>query len=437
AVLLSGLWYVQIVSAGRFRESLENQQFRTVRMPAVRGKIFDRNGLALADNQPSYTISLYLEDLREQFQQEYRREKAGRRLSSSEQAALSKHSRFHVASNLVQIVATQLQQPLVLNETRFQQHYEQRLALPMPVLENLTPTQVARFLETSANYPGIKLQIQPLRLYPAGTVAAHVLGYLRRDDSSSDDEDAYFNYRLPDYKGVVGIEGALDRELRGHAGGKSMLVKNLGYQQSENVWTAPQPGQNVVLTLDLPIQIAAEQALHSAGPNTRGAIVVLDPTSGDVLAMASSPSYDPSQFSGRLAEEDLARLNDPHLRPMMNRATQERYPPGSIFKIIVGLAAMEAGVLNTNDVVFNPGFYPLGRRKFIDVSPHGNHNFRSAFKYSSNCYFIYYGIKAGPDRIVEMAQRFFLGQRTGILPRQETAGEIPSLDDVLHNWFDG
>lgn len=442
-LLAAGLWYVQVVSAARYRASLENQSFRSVRLPAIRGKIFDRRGEALAENTPRYTVNLYLEELSKSFQSAYGAELArvrsqlGRKLTREEQALAARTARFLVTSNVVQLVSTALEQPLTLNEARFHQHYEQRLALPMPVADNLTPERIARFVERAPRVPGVELEIQPARVYPRGALAAHTVGFMRYDDSSAEEEEAFFHYRLPDYRGVSGIEGAFDRDLRGRAGGKSMLVNNLGYRQTENAWSQPLPGRNITLTIDARLQRAAEDALRAHGADTRGAIVVLDPRTGDVLAAASAPVFDPNIFTSRISHEEMARLNDTHLRPQINRVTYGAYPPGSIFKIIVALAALDAGVLNPADTVFNSGDYHLGRRKIHDPAPVGKHDFRSAFIHSSNTYFIHYGLKAGIRRILELGARFQLGTLTGLMPRQEVAGEIPTYADVLRGWSDG
>ena len=166
--------------------------------------------------------------------------------------------------------------------------------------------------------------LQSVRTYPLGTTAGHLLGYLRRNDDAQTGENSYFNYYLPDYRGVVGIEGGFDAQLRGRAGGESVLVNNLGYRQSENILDAPEPGNNVVLTIDLDIQRAAEASLLShQGPDARGAVVVMDVRNGDVLAMVSSPAFNPNDFVTGFTPAEWQRLNDTNLLAQYNRATQE------------------------------------------------------------------------------------------------------------------
>src|ERR1035438_1974616 len=167
-------------------------------------------------------------------------------------------------------VSQRLEQPLWLNPTNFERHYQTRLALPCPILTNVTPVQIARFEEQSTSPMGVDLEIQSTRCYPFETTAAHVLGHLKRDDDSKEGEEAFFSFRLPDYRGDVGIEYREDKVLRGTAGAKSVLVNNAGYRQTENVWIPAEPGRNVVLTLDLHLQQAADRALQGVfGPATR------------------------------------------------------------------------------------------------------------------------------------------------------------------------
>ena len=208
----------------------------------------------------------------------------------------------------------QLGQPLTLDTAEFERGYETRLALPYPVLKNLNDAQIARFEENYSGGLGADLELQSVRTYPLGTTAAHLLGYVQRDDSSAEGEDAFFSYRLPDYRGVVGIESGFDALLRGHAGAEAVLVNNLGYRQTDNVWSLPEPGHNVVLTIDLDIQQAAERSLvQHQGTDARAAVVVMDVRTGDVLAMVSSPAFDPNDFAqGSFPPGEAARLNDPN-----------------------------------------------------------------------------------------------------------------------------
>jgi penicillin-binding protein 2 len=467
-ILVAGLWWVQVVSAREYQSHLETQAYRTVRIPAVRGKILDRDGRVLAENRAYYSLSLYLDDLRRQFDAAYNQlfkqaraiqqqaiaaqeKKLGRALTKIERkqfafstAQLNQwhaQARLSVADSLVAQMSQKLQQPLALNPKDFERAYETRLALPYPILQNLDDAQIARFEENFSGGFGADLELQPARFYPLGATAAHLLGYVQKDDSSLQGEDAYFSYRLPDYRGVVGIEGGFDAELHGHAGEESVLVNNLGYRQSENILDAPEPGHNVVLTIDLDIQRAAEESIVAhQGADARAAVVVMDVRSGDVLAMVSSPPINPIYISN-----SPAYLNDTNLQPQMNRATYGNYAPGSIFKPIVGLAALENG-LNPNEIYNvqpdpadpNKGCIFVGERKIKDTVPPGAYNFRRAIEQSSNSYFVFNGLRTGIEKIVRLAERFHFGERTGLPTRQETRGIFPTLKQVKESdWRDG
>jgi len=464
AVLLAGLWFVQVMSHRHYSENQKAQSFRTVRIPAIRGKILDRNGQPLAENQPSYNVSLYLDELREQFKEEWQRSQPpmtnahhsfgvfglklfqwqkkvpAQKLTLNQRKIVAEQSRYRVVSKVVSEIGSALQEPISLDYGQFLKHYTNQPALPLLILTNLNSRQIARFQEQSAAVPGLDLEVQPNRVYPYHTSAAHVLGFLVQDNSSAVDEDAFYNFRLPDYRGVVGIEGTFDQDLRGRAGTKSVLVNSLGYRQSEYIWTAAEAGKNVVLTIDLDIQKAAETAMGK----WRGAVVVMSPITGDILALVSTPAYDPNVYIPQITPEENRKLNDEELRPQVNRATQENYHPGSIFKIVVSLACLEAG-LDPADKIINPpdptdpgrGHFMLGRRKIKDTAPAGEYDFRRAFIRSSNTYFISNGLHYGVQKIAEIGERLHLGERTGIPTRQEVGGNCPRPQTLRKGWSPG
>ena len=433
-ILLVGLWYVQVANEGKYVEKEKGQSFRTIRIPAVRGKIL--NGRVLAEDRATYDFCLYLDSLRPQFVHEYTnvvrpqflRKNPGVKIKGKIRDELEWLSRFLVASNAVYSLGQLLQVPLTLDEKQFRLHYERRPVLPMTVLQNATLSQIARFEEQPQHIIGLDFQTEPRRVYPNGALAAHVLGYLTHDDSSTFNEESFYNYRMQDYKGVVGLETAYDQELRGFAGLEWVQVNRLGYRKAEYEERAAEPGKNVVLTLDLDLQKASEEALLSHGKETLGAVIVMDAMSGDILAMASSPTFDPNARIQHLTPQEMEYLNNPELTPEMNRATQGRYPPGSIFKIITGLAAMEAGLLDPNEIYHSLGYFPLGKG-IKDTAPPGDYDFFQAFIHSSNSYFIWHGLRAGLERIQEMANRFYLAEHCGLEAlRQENTGTFPYPD---------
>ncbi|HEX4342624.1 MAG TPA: penicillin-binding transpeptidase domain-containing protein [Verrucomicrobiae bacterium] len=472
AVLLAGLWWVQVVSYRDYQAHLETQSFRTVRIPAVRGKIFDRNGVALADSQPNYSVSLYLEDLRKRFDGVYTNDAAivrrdlamrianeekrvGHTLTPTERrpflfdtlikSNLVTQAHLQVVNGIVAQVSAALREQLPFDPKDFIQHYKTRLALPYPLVPSLDPLELARFEECDKP-AGVDLETQARRYYPFKTVAAHLLGHLQSDDTSKEGEESDYDYRLPDFRGDVGLEYGFDAELRGHAGGKSVLVNNVGFRQTENIWSPVEPGSNLVLTIDVRIQQVAEEALRS-GPmkaDTHGAVVVMDVHTGDILALASAPSFDPNMYLGHIRQEDFDKMQASGAEH--NRATGENLAPGSIFKPIVGLACLENG-LNPNATIYNApnpndaahGHIMIGKRLIKDTAAPGDYDFRRAILRSSNTYFITNGLRyAGAERIVTLGRKFYLGEKIGLPTHQETAGEFPTLERVRSaNWHDG
>ncbi len=459
-ILLAGLWWVQVVSANEFQSHLETQSYRTIRLPAARGKILDCAGRVLAENRPVYNLSIYLDDLSGQFNSEYDRLRpvkitpapppfwafwrpAGTvqtnrvRLNMSQVEALSMQARYNVVNRIVGQAGQKIGQPLALDPKKFNQHYQTSRALPFPILESLDARQIAQFEENFSGDLAVDLELESVRDYPHTNLAAHVLGYLRRDNDSQAGEDPVFKYRLKDYLGVIGLEAGYDPQLRGRAGGESVLVNSLGYRQAKTVWSPPEPGQNLVLTLDLDLQQAATAALvRHQGTNARAAVVVMDVRNGDVLALVSSPAFDPGDFARGISFAKYQQLQA--LQAEKNRATAENYAPGSIFKVIVSLAALEAGLNPDQEytVEANPedplhGCYFLSARSWVkDTAPPGKYKFKRAIERSSNSYFIQAGLQAGVERVVALAKKFQLGETIGLPTRQETGGDLPTVERV-------
>lgn len=461
-LLATGLWWVQVVRARDFQSTLETQSVRTVRVPAVRGKILDRNGTVLAENQPTYNISLYLEDLSPAFQKEYKRLRpktsvtnnlpfwkrwlgssamAARpvKLTSEQDASLTWEARYRVLNDVLQRLGVTLQEPLALDRTNFQKHYANNRAMPYPVRKGVTSAQIARFEEQSVGGIPADLEIQSMRNYPHASTAGHLIGHLKFDDESAEGEFADFSYRLPDYSGAVGIETCCDKDLRGRAGVKSVIINNLGYRRAETIWSPAEAGKNVFLTLDLQIQEAAERAIRKQSPYLRGAAVVMEVESGDVVAMVSTPGYDPNIYVKGFPPGESLRLSDPTMRPQVNRATQMQYQPGSTFKPIIALALLETpeARFDPNEkyyVIPNPansakGIIYLGNQAWHDTVAPGPYDLRLALMRSSNTYFITNGLRRGVfDRVVDLGARLHLGERIGLSLAQEAGGHFPKAE---------
>ena len=455
-LLTVNLWRLQVASGEDYRVRQENQSVRAVRLPATRGRILDSNQQPLAVNRLRFDVHMYIDELRPLFYTHYMRLKDGRKLRRAEQDELGRTARYQVVSNLTMQVSLRLGQPLVLDEEKFHTHYYKRRYTPMAVMQDLSPGQVARFVEQIHAVPGVDLSVNPVRTYPNGDMAFHTLGYLRLDDDpdTGDDIPFRFRYRLPDYVGVDGLEGVYDELLRGEAGAKTIRVNNISYRTSEEVWEWPESGYNIVLSLDRDIQLAAEAALQANGPETRGAVVVMDPRTGDLLSLVSLPGFDSNKFISGFSREEITRLNDSRLNPWLNRATGSggvSYPPGSIFKLISAVAYLEEGLIDPAEKVYNPGYFRDSKLypnyELDDTAPPGDYDFIRAFKRSSNTYFIHHALKPngqtdqwrqGKRILLDWGNRFRLGQKTlaslpGDLPSpiRESGGYFPARDNKL------
>ena len=451
-LLLGGLAYVQILSRQRYQESQRHQTFRTVRLPAMRGHILDRHRQPLAENRPVFTIHAYLEELRLEFRKQYIRLKQDWRDSHADQGPnsrkikiLEEQARYQVVSNICYQISAGLGNPKTLKFETLANHYRLRRSLPFPLLNDLTEQEVARYMESVPRMPGIGLETEILRVYPQGTTAAHILGQLGRVRKLDESEqNRSYTYVLPYYEGRTGLEKTFDTGLRGTPGVKAILIDNYRYRHAEEISLEPKPGNHLVLTIDLELQKTVERALRQkgpAGPKTRGAAVVIDTRNGDLLALASSPSFDPNLFIPGISHPEYDQLLDAYLLPLVNRATAGAYMPGSTFKIVVALAGLQAGIIDPEVEVHNPGYYQIsgaGRGgRFKDTAAVGDYDLTRALKRSSNTYFIHYGLMMGPELIVAMGQRLALGQRTGIPTYQEQSGLLSQPSEYKSAWYAG
>jgi penicillin-binding protein 2 len=460
AVLLTGLWFVQIVSGKKFEKNSENQSFRSVRIAPIRGRIFDRNGRVLAENQPRFAINVYLEELRSQFYFEYTnhvlpayvaahpevRKQAKTGLMQKIISAIGLDSKptklrtvipltiksglqqvasYNVVSNLTSQIGTILHTNVTIDWKRFQNHYARDRYVPFPIFSNLDKHQVAIFAERLSDQPDVELDIESLRKYPNGTRAAHLLGYAHLQDPPEDERRIY-RYCDRDYQGVLGLESAYDEDLRGKPGTKWIIVNNSYYRQREGHTEPSDPGDNLFLTIDANIQKAVENVLAPY----HGAAVVMNVNNGEVLAMASSPTFDPNSFANGVSAADMVKMNDEIRRPMFNRATFGAYNPGSTFKIITALACLESG-LDPDEVIYLPGYYqPKHGHRIGDTAKAGDFDLKRAFYKSSNAYFITNGIRlVGPRKLMEVARRFHLGEKTSI-ETPEVSGYVPTPDQA-------
>ena len=400
-LLASRLHTLQVRESGDYASSQVRQSVRRVLLPAPRGRIFDRNGEILADNRPSYCIAVYVEELR----------KPGP-WSNTVNA---------VEARLDEISAA-LGVPRQISRADIRRHISKRLPLPLLAWQNVDDRSLARFAEEFANNPGMDIYVQPERIYPNGSLAAHILGYVGREKPAETNE--VFHYNVLGMKGRAGIEASMDALLAGTPGGKLITVDVSGYRHGESIARPSRPGRDIHLTIDAGFQNKLEQLIG----HRRGAAVAVDPRNGEILALASEPAFDPNALSPSIPPVLWRALMDDKDRPLLNRAISGVYPPGSVFKPCVALAALEAGVSPNVSYSCN-GVFTLGNMHLRCSSTYGhgeNLSLRYAIEQSCNPFFCSLGTHIGIETIDAFAAKMGFGRRTGIPLGGEREGLLPT-----------
>jgi penicillin-binding protein 2 len=386
--LVGQLWYLQVLEGGRMHELSEKNRIRVRPVAAPRGILFDRNGLALVDNRPAFTLSLIPREMED-------RDSVLARL-----AVLLKMPVGDLVEALERVPADSIR--------------------PVRVRRGLSLEDVTKVEERKLELPGVIVEVEPQRVYPTSTFAAHLLGYVRE---VNDEQMKQGRYRRGDMIGQSGLERLLDEYLRGRDGGERIEVDAMGRPVQVMRREEPDPGAQVITTIDRRIQEIAEQAMTGRA----GSVVVLDPRNGDVLAMTSSPAFPLDRLTGNIDRDEWVRLVKDPMAPLMNRALQGQYPPGSVFKIVVAAAGLQEGSLAPMDRVYCNGEFSLGQWTFRDWKKggHGHMDLRSAIAHSCDIYFYQAGLKVGGDAMARYAHAFGLGAPTGIDLGGERFGLVP------------
>jgi len=406
SVIVLQLWNVQIRSGEEHREKVSKQYARKIRIPAVRGRIISSDMKTLADNRPSYNVQFHLSEMRQ----------PGRR-SKTVSYILDQASRL----------AEAIGRKSALTEADIYAHMNVYPGIPMTVFMDLDEKELGRASEMSPEIDGMEVAAVPVREYPEGSLAANVIGYVGSDDPKlADDRNDYFYY-IPDIVGKSGVEKAYDDYIRGSPGKKLVIVNHKGFVHEVVGNPSPaEPGHDLRLTLDSRAQALAERALSGRV----GAVVLLDANSGAVIAMATSPSYNPSEFIPKISRSDWARLNGDPRRPLLNRPAVGEYTPGSIVKPIVSMALLENGLSPAFQVECD-GYVSIGNARVKCASwrsgGHGPLNIEHAIEQSCNVFFIQNGLHLGMDKIREEMKSAGLGSHTGF-PLGDGDGLLPSRE---------
>jgi penicillin-binding protein 2 len=391
ALLAVRLWQLQVREGDYYRDLSENNRTRAVTLEPARGLIYDRNGVLLANNVPSFNLYVTLEDVKD---------------------------REQLVRNLVSLIG--------VDEALVRKKLTERTGklVPRKIKEGLTLREAAIIESHRLDTPGVMVQAESKRNYPAGVAAAHVLGYVGEISADQIDKPEFAGLHQGSIIGQYGVEKTYDRFMRGQSGQKSIEVDAMGHEKRTVQLEKPEAGDDLYLTIDVRLQQMAEALLGEEA----GAIVALDVTNGDVLAMASRPAFDPNVLSRELTAKQWDAIVQNEGRPLNNRASQGQYPPGSTFKIVMAAAALETHTVEPDTRIHCGGVFHFGKRIFHDwkASGHGAMDLRAAIVQSCDVYFYTIGNRLGIDAIADYADQFGLGKTTGIELPSERVGIVPS-----------
>ena len=397
------LYVLQVVRGERYAEIAENQRRRHLPIPAPRGVIFDREGRVIVDSRPIYNVILSREDVKDK-------------------------------------PLTSLIQPLSEGLTIDSDILKERFDQVTPAFESIlvkqdaNPNDIAWVEAHNLEFPELRVEQQPQRRYPADGMLAHVLGYVGEISPEQLKQQSYKDKGLKpgDIIGQSGIEQIYDDYLRGRDGYREVVVDSRGRIQDEIETVAPTPGRDLVTTIDLDLQRSAEEQLATS-VTKRGVIVAMDPNNGEIFALASYPTFDPNIFSQRINSKEgraeyVALLNDPQT-PLLNRAIQSRYPPGSTWKIPMAVAGLQEGAITLDhSTLLCGGGIQVGNKFTRCMGNHGTPDLKTAITHSCDGYFYRLGLKMGIDGIVAMVDEFDLNKRTGIDLPNEVVSWTPSKE---------
>jgi penicillin-binding protein 2 len=408
--LIGGFWILQIRDGEFNSELADRNRIKTVPLLAPRGKILDRDGRVIVDNHSAFALRLSRETLK------------------PEHIAA-------IAEGLQNVKAEEIRALVARYESRKVAKY-----VSVPIKQDLTPAELA-FVEShrdSDTFPELELISNQSRLYPQGGLAAHVIGYVGEVSEQELNLSEFAKYAQGEIVGQEGLERQYNDLLMGVNGEKRVVVDSLGREHGDPIENKDfTPGTNLQLTLDLDLQSVAELTMEGR----RGAVVAINPRNGEVLAMVSRPAFDPNLFTRRISRSDWKDLNDNPDHPMMNRAIQAQFAPGSTFKPIVTIAGLETGMLEPSTTYFCPGSATFYGHKFNCDAVHGLTDLHRAIVHSCDVYFFNVGNRMGVDRIAEYAQLAGIGKKTGIDLPNEKEGLMPStkwkLRTMREKWYAG
>ncbi|MFY9987601.1 MAG: penicillin-binding protein 2 [Chthoniobacterales bacterium] len=420
------LWWVQVKLYAHYKAKIQGSSEVSVRIPSVRGEIRDRNGVVLVTNRQSYEVDFYLPELVSGYRKQYGAPPMVDYLRKSADGMLRETKEEDIVQMVDQTIIPRLEQLKVAepyNSQRLRTHYRNNTLVPFIYREDLDFSTISKFAEKDLGLPGVQVNIRPVRKYVYNSLAAQILGYVGAPKDINKLPDIKdFNFYQPDVQGRTNIEYFLDDELRGKPGRRILKKDAKNHIEGEKELIQPTAGANVYLTIDARIQYIVERTLRSVG---RASCVVVDPNNGQILAMASIPSYDPNKFIPSISARDWAAIKDADADPLTNRAISA-FAPGSTYKIATSLAGLTRGLAKAQFTCTGGVTYGNTYMKCWIADKggaHGTQTLTEAIKNSCNAFFYQYGNAAGIDAIDKVGSTLGLGQTSGV----ELSGEDPGL----------
>ena len=400
-ILIMRLWFLQILNGSAYRAKSEHNRIRLRDIAPIRGMILDRKGRVLVDNRPSYDLYVIPEEVQDRPQLLKRLSRFGGLDSEDAGRVLDKAAGGYPFK-------------------------------PVCLKRGISRDALAKIETHRFDLPGIMIKVRPERQYFYEGLASHVLGYLGEINENQLRGGQFRDSKSGDLIGKTGVEYKWQTLLNGVRGGEQVEVDAVGRRIEVFSRRPPVSGANIGLTIDKDLQILAEKALLGK----HGAIVAMDPSNGEVLALASSPSYNSNLFIQGIDQKTWQNIVSSKDFPLQNRALTGQYPPGSVFKIVVALAGLEEKVISPEEEIFCNGTFSLGKGRYRCWKKygHGKVNFHRALKESCDVYFYTVGRRLGVDKIAQYARRLGLGKRTGINLDHEKSGLIPTSEWKLRRW---
>src|ERR1700720_2295363 len=422
------LWWVQVAHGAEWTARIRGSSEATVRIPSVRGEIKDRNGLTLVQNRASYEVDFYLPEMVKGY-----RERFGPPPVTEYRAIISGMPKDQKEPDIIKIVndgvvprLDDLDLARDYNAGQLQRHFRNDTEVPFSYIKDIDFPTMAKFSEHDVGLPGVDIAIKPVRSYVYGALAAHILGYVGAPDDTNKDEARKYTFYQGDVEGKSNVEKSMDEYLRGKPGVRYLRRNAKGVIDGVLREDPPRQGANVFLTIDARIQAIAEEALRAI---SRGAAMVVDPNNGNILAMASVPSFDPNTFIPSIKAKDWKALQKDEGDPLVNRAIS-CLPPGSTFKLITALAGLR-GTKNLAGAKYSCGGGVSYGDHFFRCwvaekhYTHGTIGLADALKVSCDSFFYQYGNAASIQSIDAVGKMLGIGEESGLPLSGEQTGNMP------------